>query len=151
MVVLALPRGGVPVAFEVARDLGAPLDVFVVRKLVIGILTSRDMLRAFAGRVHSSEARAREWMTAEPIAVSPTTPLEAAALLMSEHHIHHLPVVEGERPVAMVGMRDVVRACRFGRESASPLSSDSRDSPASTVRELTSAAAGWAILAVGSV
>jgi putative phosphoribosyl transferase len=33
VVVLALPRGGVPVAWEVARVLGAPLDVFVVRKL----------------------------------------------------------------------------------------------------------------------
>ncbi len=31
--VLALPRGGVPVAYEVARALGTPLDVFVVRKL----------------------------------------------------------------------------------------------------------------------
>jgi predicted phosphoribosyltransferase len=33
VVVVALPRGGVPVGFEVARALGAPLDVFVVRKL----------------------------------------------------------------------------------------------------------------------
>ena len=33
LVVLALPRGGVPVGFEVAMALGAPLDVFVVRKL----------------------------------------------------------------------------------------------------------------------
>jgi len=33
VIVLALPRGGVPVAFEVAKALGAPLDVFVVRKL----------------------------------------------------------------------------------------------------------------------
>ena len=33
VVVLALPRGGVPVAFEVAKSLDAPLDIFVVRKL----------------------------------------------------------------------------------------------------------------------
>src|SRR5215208_8348631 len=33
VVVLALPRGGVPVGYEVARELGAPLDVFLVRKL----------------------------------------------------------------------------------------------------------------------
>ena len=33
MIVLALPRGGVPVAYEVARALKAPLDIFIVRKL----------------------------------------------------------------------------------------------------------------------
>src|SRR6266478_9224176 len=33
VIVLGLPRGGVPVAYEVAKCLGAPLDVFIVRKL----------------------------------------------------------------------------------------------------------------------
>src|SRR5438445_2816572 len=33
VLVLGLPRGGVPVAYEVATELGAPLDVFLVRKL----------------------------------------------------------------------------------------------------------------------
>lgn len=33
LLILALPRGGVPVAYEVARKLNAPLDIFLVRKL----------------------------------------------------------------------------------------------------------------------
>ena len=33
VIVLALPRGGVPVGFEVAQALGAPLEIFMVRKL----------------------------------------------------------------------------------------------------------------------
>lgn len=37
VIVLGLPRGGVPVAYEVARALDAPLDVFVVRKLGVPV------------------------------------------------------------------------------------------------------------------
>lgn len=40
-VVLALPRGGVPVGFEIASKLGLPLDVFVVRKL--GVPGQREL------------------------------------------------------------------------------------------------------------
>ena len=51
VVVLALPRGGVPVAFEIAEALDAPLDIFVVRKLgmpghpefAIGAIASGDI------------------------------------------------------------------------------------------------------------
>src|SRR5260370_7983991 len=47
MVVLALPRGGVPVGFEVAKALNAPLDIFVVRKL--GLPGQEDLaMRAIA-------------------------------------------------------------------------------------------------------
>ena len=40
-IVLALPRGGVPVGFEIAKSLGLPLDVFVVRKL--GVPGQREL------------------------------------------------------------------------------------------------------------
>src|SRR3972149_6971515 len=33
VVLLALPRGGIPVAYEIGKELGLPIDVFVVRKL----------------------------------------------------------------------------------------------------------------------
>jgi sulfide:quinone oxidoreductase len=92
------------------RDLGSAL--VVDHGQLIGILTSRDMLRVLAGRVHPSDARARQWMTAEPIAVSRDTTLHAAGVLMTEHGIHRLPVVEGERAVGMIGMRDVARSRR---------------------------------------
>ncbi len=72
---------------------------------LIGILTARDLLHALAGRVHSSEARVRQWMTAQPIVVSAETSLDKAALLMTEYGIHHLPVVDGERPIGMIGLR----------------------------------------------
>jgi putative phosphoribosyl transferase len=42
VIVLALPRGGVPVAYEVARALGAPLDVFLVRKLGVRAWSNGD-------------------------------------------------------------------------------------------------------------
>jgi putative phosphoribosyl transferase len=52
VVVLALPRGGVPVGFEVAKALKAPLDVFVVRKL--GLPGQQELAM---GAIASGEAR----------------------------------------------------------------------------------------------
>jgi len=79
---------------------------------LIGIFTSRDLLRAFAGRVHPSEARVRQWMTVDPIAVTAATPIEAAVTLMTEYGFHHLPVVDDERPAGMLGLRQAVRQVR---------------------------------------
>ena len=75
----------------------------------IGILTSRDMLDAFASRVHSSLARVREWMTADPITIESRASAAAAADLMTEHGIHHLPVVDEDgRPTAILDLCDLV-------------------------------------------
>ncbi len=93
-----------------ARDLGSALVADDGR--LIGILTSRDLLRAFAGRVDPNEARVREWMTAEPVAVSAATPIEAAVTMMTEYGFHHLPVVEDERPTGMLGLRQAARQAR---------------------------------------
>jgi CBS domain-containing protein len=75
---------------------------------LIGILTERDLLRAVAGRVHSSEARVREWMTKEPVTASVTTELEEAARTMLDQGFRHLPVVEDDRAIGIVSIRDVV-------------------------------------------
>jgi CBS domain-containing protein len=77
---------------------------------LIGLLDAHDVLRAVAGRVHPSEGRAREWMSEPPATVAPGTSLDEAAAAMIESALHHLPVVEGERPVGIVALRDIVGA-----------------------------------------
>jgi CBS domain-containing protein len=77
---------------------------------LIGILTERDILKAVAGRVHSSEARVREWMTPDPITAQEDTSSDEALETMMEHGFRHLPVVVGERTIGIVSIRDVMRA-----------------------------------------
>ena len=76
---------------------------------LIGIVTERDLLRAMAGRVHPSDARVREWMTADPVVASEATTTEEAARTMLDNGFRHLPVVDGDRTLGIVSLRDVVR------------------------------------------
>jgi CBS domain-containing protein len=76
---------------------------------LIGILTERDLTRAVAGRTHSSEARVREWMTPDPVTLGPGASPKEAAEIMLERGFRHVPVVEGERAIGIVSIRDVAR------------------------------------------
>jgi len=76
---------------------------------LIGILTERDLTRAVAGRTHSSEARVREWMTSDPITLPPSASPSEAAAIMLDRGFRHIPVVEGERAIGIVSIRDVAR------------------------------------------
>ena len=77
---------------------------------LVGILTERDMLKAMAGRVLTSDARAREWMTGDPITAEPDLELEKAQEIMLSNGFRHLPVVEGGRVVGIVSLRRVAAA-----------------------------------------
>lgn len=91
------------------RDLDVGSAVVVEYGKTIGIITTRDMLEAFASRIHSSEARVRAWMTAHPVTVRAGQSRAVAAVLMTEHDIHHLPIVDDSgHTVAILGLRDVV-------------------------------------------
>ena len=74
---------------------------------MIGIFTERDLMRAVAGRVHSSEARVREWMTPDPVTMTEDMSVEEAGNTMIERGFRHIPVVAGERAVGIVSIRDV--------------------------------------------
>ena len=80
---------------------------------LIGILTERDLLRAMAARVHSSEARVRQWMTEEPLTAAAGTEAGDAAKIMLDHGFRHLPVVDDDGAVVgVVSLRRVVAAAR---------------------------------------
>jgi CBS domain-containing protein len=75
---------------------------------MIGILTERDMLKAMAERVHTSEARVRQWMTPDPITASADMPVEEAARIMLDNGFRHLPVLDGQTVLGIVSLRRVV-------------------------------------------
>jgi CBS domain-containing protein len=86
-------------------DFGSALVVEFGR--LTGILTSRDVTRAIASRVHPSEARVREWMSDSPVTAEPDLAVDVAARLMVVGGFHHLPVTEDGRPVGVLGLRAV--------------------------------------------
>ena len=75
---------------------------------LIGILTERDMLRAMAARVHTSDARVRQWMTADPVTASPDMDLDEASQVMLDNGFRHLPVVDGQNVLGVVSLRRVL-------------------------------------------
>ncbi|HET7367054.1 MAG TPA: CBS domain-containing protein [Gaiella sp.] len=78
---------------------------------LIGILTERDMLKAMAARVHTSDARVREWMTADPLTATAEMDVEDAAQVMLQHNFRHLPILdESGAVVGLVSLRRVVAA-----------------------------------------
>jgi len=86
---------------------------------LIGILTERDMLKAMAARVHTSEARVRQWMTEEPITAPADTEVEEAAQIMLDYGFRHLPVLdENGRVTGVVSLRRVAAAMKPTAERA---------------------------------
>lgn len=97
-VVLALPRGGVPVAFEVARQLRAPLDVFVVRKL--GMPGHEEFA---IGAIASGGVRVvNPQMPADPAALDAATTRERAELQRRER------LYRGDRPPPSLADKTVI-------------------------------------------
>ncbi len=91
------------------HDIGA-LVVVDDDARIVGIVTERDYARkgALMGR-DSRETRVRELMTSPVMYVSPQESNENCMALMTQHRLRHLPVLDGEKLVGVLSMRDLVR------------------------------------------
>ncbi|MGZ4418127.1 MAG: CBS domain-containing protein [Gaiellaceae bacterium] len=73
-----------------------------------GILTERDILHAVAtGQVEGTKVGA--WMTHDPETITPDERPGHAAAIMLHGGFRHLPVLDGDKPVGIVSIRDLVR------------------------------------------
>ena len=90
-------------------------SVIVVQgKMIVGILTERDVLRAAAHETDLSCAPVEPWMTPDPETAEPDLETEDAAGMMLSRGFRHRPVTEGGDLVGIVSLRDVLSA-RIGR------------------------------------
>jgi putative phosphoribosyl transferase len=102
VVVLALPRGGVPVAVEVAGALGAPLDVFVVRKLGLPGHEELAMGAIASGGVRVLNRDVLDSTGTEPDVIDLVTARERATLEAQERDYR------GDRPAVDVAGRTAI-------------------------------------------
>jgi CBS domain-containing protein len=84
---------------------------------MLGIFTERDIVRAISSSRDSPADPVSHWMTRNPKTLSPSALPEEALKLMVEGNFRHVPVVEHDRLVGMLSMRDLAAA---GVEGALP-------------------------------
>lgn len=104
-----------PIA-EVAKAMvkGRFGSVVVCRgKMIVGIFTERDVLRATAEGDDPGSTPVRKWMTSDPVTAGPDRETEDAVAEMIGQGFRHLPVVDGPDLVGVVSLRDLL-AGRLG-------------------------------------
>ncbi len=76
---------------------------------LLGIISERDLVRALASDARNlSGMRVRDLMTTEVIGCAPGETMQAAQDRMRAHRFRHLPVLEGERLLGILSIRDTL-------------------------------------------
>src|SRR5919198_189806 len=106
--VTARPTDSVAAAIEKMNDAGIGAILVCSDAALVGIFTERDVLRLAGRGAALDQVQLSEVMTANPTTISADDDILAAAQLMGERHVRHLPVVEGQNVLGMVSIRDVL-------------------------------------------
>lgn len=95
-------------------DADADAVAVVDRSGLAGIFTARDLLKAAAEGVDFSEEPVSEWMTAHPDTVGPDVEVAEAAAWLIETGYRHLPVMDRDELLGIVGVQDLLWALSQG-------------------------------------
>jgi CBS domain-containing protein len=78
---------------------------------LVGVISERDIVRAFAIRDNGiNELLAGELMTRNAVTCSPDDNVDTALRKMSSRRIRHLPVIEDDKLIGMLSIRDALEA-----------------------------------------
>ena len=96
-------------AIKVLAEKGVGALIVMKDGKLVGILSERDYTRkvALLGK-NSKEIYVRDIMTANVMVISPKTRTRECMAIMSEKNIRHLPVVDGDKVVGMLSIRDLM-------------------------------------------
>ncbi len=99
------------------KDIGAVL--VLEGEQIVGIMSERDYARkvVLLGKT-SRETRVNEIMSSKVFTIHPDQTVEEAMELMTNKHIRHLPVIEGDEVLGMISIGDVVKAIIFKQREA---------------------------------
>jgi CBS domain-containing protein len=88
------------------RDVGTDCLLVMAGERLTGIFTERDaVLKLAGGRIDAFDVR--DVMTTDPVVLRPDDSLAVAIHKMAIGGFRHIPVMDGERPLAVVGAKDV--------------------------------------------
>jgi CBS domain-containing protein len=107
-IVTAQPDGTAAEAIRTMVAAGVGSVVVADGPSPIGIFTERDVLRLAGEGADFEQLILRDVMTPNPLTISADDGILAAAQLMGERNLRHLPVVEGGNLVGIVSIRDVL-------------------------------------------
>ena len=92
-----------------AREVGA-LIVVTRQNCLAGIVSERDYARkVLLKNKASQETKIHEIMTKDVVCVEASTTVDTCVSLMNENEIRHLPVLDGDTPVGMISVNDMLK------------------------------------------
>ncbi|MGQ0606070.1 MAG: CBS domain-containing protein [Candidatus Nitrosotenuis sp.] len=104
-------------AAKMMDDASIGAIVVLENRVVVGIITERDLTRRIIAKGKPYTIGLKEVMSSPVIVVNPDDSVWEAAQLMKTRRIHRMPAVENNILVGMITTSDIVRLCSIGSDS----------------------------------